>query len=87
MIISNYSASNCTANRHSLFIGPDGELAASHSTVIKRGVILAVIGERPAKERGEKVLRLGEIARRNPDIIDPLLSDRCIRLIFELFRE
>ena len=41
---------------------------ASHSTVIKRGVIRAVIGERPAKERGEKVLRLGEIARRNPDI-------------------
>jgi hypothetical protein len=45
MIIGNYSASNCAANRHSLFIGPDGKLAASHSTVIKRGVIRVVIGE------------------------------------------
>ena len=43
-------------DRHSLFIGPDGELADSHSAVIKRSVIGAVLDERPGKERRKSAL-------------------------------
>src|SRR2546423_15700642 len=44
--------------------------AASHSAIIKRGVIRPVIDERPTEKRRKEFLRLREIARGHLNIID-----------------
>src|SRR5205814_6059940 len=80
MIISNYSASNCAARSTCVIYRTRWQLAASHSAVIKRGVIRAVIDERPTKEAEKKCF----VSARLRGGISIWL---CICLIFKLFRE